>query len=71
MAGSNSSVFGGRNGEEPPILHAEFRYLQNSLLEEMERMFNEYLSTVGGQAPQQHSPTNSCDGLFGHSGQHG
>ena len=37
----------------------------------MERMFNEHLPTAGTRAPQQHSPTKSRDGLFGHSGQHG
>jgi hypothetical protein len=41
------------------------------MVEAMERMFNEHLPAVGGQAPQQHSLTNSRGGLFGHSGQHG
>jgi hypothetical protein len=34
-------------------------------------MFNEHLPATGGWAPQQHSLTNSCSGLFVHSGQHG
>ena len=72
MAGSNSSVRGGRHGkEEPPISRAELRQFENSLLHAMERMFNEHLPTAGMQAPQQHSPTKSRRGLFGHSGQHG
>jgi len=71
MAGSNSSVRGGRHGkEEPPISRAELRQFENSLLHTMERMFNEHLPTAGTRAPQQHSPTKSRRGLFGHSGQH-
>ena len=71
MVGSNSSVRGGRHGkEEPPISRAELRQFENSLLHAMERMFNEHLPTAGTRAPQQHSPTKSRRGLFGHSGQH-
>ena len=71
MAGSNSSVRGGRQGkEEPPISRAELRQFENSLLHAMERMFNEHLPTTGTRAPQQHSLTKSRRGLFGHSGQH-
>ena len=71
MAGSNSSVRGGRYRErEPPISRAEFRQLQNSLVEAMEWMFDEQFPTRGHRAPQQHSPTNSRGGPFGHSGQH-
>jgi hypothetical protein len=71
MAGPNSSVHSGQHREkEPPVLWPELRELQNLLVKAMERMFNEHLPMVGGWAPQQHSPTNSCSGLFGQSGHH-
>jgi hypothetical protein len=48
MAGSDSSVHCGHHGEqEPPVAWAELHQLQNSLLEAMERMFNEHLPTAG------------------------
>ena len=71
-AGSNSSVRGDRYGEkEPSVSRTELRQLQNSLVEAMERMFDERLPTPRRWAPQQHSPTNSHGGLFGPCGQHG
>ena len=49
MAGSDSSVRGGHHGEqEPPVARVELHQLQNSLLEAMERMFNERLPIAGG-----------------------
>ena len=71
MPGSNSSVHGGRYREkETSVSRAELRQLQNSLVEAMEKMFDERLPMVRDQA-KQHSSTNSRRGLFGHSGQHG
>jgi hypothetical protein len=71
MSGSKLSFHGGRYGEkEPPVFWGELRQLQNSLVEAMERMFDERLPVVHGRA-KQCSPTNSHGGLFGHSGQHG
>jgi hypothetical protein len=53
MAGSDSSVRGGRyEDEEPPVARAELHQLQNSLLQAMERMFNERLPAVGGRIPR-------------------
>ena len=48
----------------------ELRQLQNSLVEAMEKMFDEHLPVVRGRA-KQHSSANSRRVLFGHSGQHG
>ena len=54
MAGSDSSVHGGHHGEqEPPVARVELHQLENSLLEAMERMFNEHLPAAGGQGPHQ------------------
>jgi hypothetical protein len=54
MAGSDDScVHGGFNEEVPPIARAELRQLGNSLLEAMERMFNERIP-AGGERPAQH-----------------
>ena len=54
MARSDSSVHGGNHGdEEPPVARAELRQLENSLLEAMERMFNERLPAAGGRGPQE------------------
>ena len=54
MAGSDSSVHGRNHGdEEPPVARAELRQLGNSLLEAMERMFNERLPAAGGRGPQE------------------
>lgn len=51
MAGSNSSVDAAHHGdEEPPVACAELCQMANSLLEAMERMFNERLP--GGRVPQ-------------------
>jgi hypothetical protein len=42
MVGSNSSVHSGNHGDgEPPISRAELHHMANSLMEAMERMFNE------------------------------
>jgi hypothetical protein len=50
MAGSDSSVRGGRyEDEEPPVARAELHQLQNSILQAMERMFNERLPAAGGR----------------------
>ena len=63
--GSNSSVRGGRYGEkDTSVSRAELRQLQNSLVEDMEKMFDERLPMVSGRA-KQHSAANSCRGLFG------
>jgi len=71
MSGSNSSVRGGRYGEkETSVSWAELRQLLNSLVEAMEKMFDERLPVVRGRA-KEHSSTKSRRGLFGHSGQHG
>jgi len=54
MAGSDSSVHGGNRGdEEPPVARVELHQLGNSLLEAMERMFNERLPAAGGRGPQE------------------
>jgi hypothetical protein len=71
MPGSNSTVRGGQYGEkETSVSRAELRQLQNSLVEAMEKMFDERLPLVRGRT-KQHSSANSRRGLFGHSGQHG
>jgi len=71
MPGSNSRVRGGRYGEKETLVsRAELRQLQNSLVEAMEKMFDERLPVVRGRA-KQHSSANSHCGLFGHNGQHG
>ncbi|PVH66034.1 hypothetical protein PAHAL_1G130300 [Panicum hallii] len=50
MAGSDWSVHGGNHGdEEPHVTRTELRRMANSLLEAMERMFNERLPTAGGR----------------------
>ena len=54
MAGSDSSVHGGNlRDQEPPVSRAELCQLGNSLLEAMERMFNERLLAAGGRGPQE------------------
>jgi len=71
MPRSNLSVRGGRYGEkETSVSRAELRQLQNSLVEAMEKMFDERLPVVRSRA-KQHRSANSRYGLFGHSGQHG
>ena len=53
MSGSNSSIHGSRHGEEePPMARAELRQMANSLLEAMERMFNERMPANGQRAPR-------------------
>jgi hypothetical protein len=54
MAGSDSSVRGGRyEDEEPHVARAELHQLQNFLLQAiMERMFNECLPAAGGRIPR-------------------
>ena len=64
MAGSDSSVHGGYHGEqEPPVAQAELHQLQNSLLEAMERMFNERLPTSGGRGPHQEESGDENSGF--------
>jgi len=64
MAGSDSSVRGGHHGEqEPPVARAELHQLQNSLLEAMERMFNERLPAAGGQGPHQEESGDENSGF--------
>jgi hypothetical protein len=54
MAGSDSSVHGGNHGdEETPVAWAELHQLRNSLLEAMERVFNERLPAAAGRGPQE------------------
>ena len=64
MAGSDSSVRGGHHGEqEPPVARAELHQLQNSLLEAMERMFNERLPAAGGRGPHQEESGDENSGF--------
>ena len=64
MAGSDSSVRGGHHGEqEPPVAHAELHQLQNSLLEAMERMFNERLPAASGRGPHQEESGDENSGF--------
>ena len=59
MAGSDSSVRGGNHGdEEPPVAQVELRQMANSLLEAMERMFNERLPAAGGRGPHHQHEDN-------------
>ncbi|KAG2606049.1 hypothetical protein PVAP13_4NG161471 [Panicum virgatum] len=67
MAGSDSTVHGSHHGEQkPPVARAELHQLQNSLLEAMERMFNERLPAAGGRGPHQHDRHRGA----GHDGGH-
>ena len=53
MVGSNSSIHGGRHGEEePPVAWAKLCQMADSLLEAVERMFNERMPTDGQRAPR-------------------
>jgi hypothetical protein len=53
MARSDSSIRGGRyEDEEPPVAQAELHQLQNLLLQDMERMFNEHLPAAGRWIPR-------------------
>ena len=64
MAGSDSSVHGGHHGEqEPPVARAELHQLQNSLLEAMERIFNERLPAAGGRGPHQEESGDENSGF--------
>ena len=64
MAGFDSSVHGGYHGEqEPPVAQAELHQLQNSLLEAMERMFNERLPAAGGRGPHQEESGDENSGF--------
>jgi hypothetical protein len=50
MVCSNSSVHGGNHRDgEPPVSRAELHHMADSLVEAMERMFNERLPMTGGQ----------------------
>ena len=67
MAGSDLSVRGGHHGEqEPPVARAELHQLENSLLEAMERMFNEHLPTAGGRGPHHEESGDENSGFRGH-----
>ncbi|KAG2650716.1 hypothetical protein PVAP13_1NG196738, partial [Panicum virgatum] len=64
MAGSDSSIRGGHHGEqEHPVARAELHQLQNSLLEAMERMFNERLLAAGGRGPHQEESGDENSGF--------
>ena len=64
MARSDSSVHGRNHGdEEPPVARAELHQLGNSLLEAMERMFNERLPAAGGRGPHQEESGDENSGF--------
>jgi hypothetical protein len=57
MVGSNSSVHAGNHGDgEPPISRAELHHMADSLVEAMERMFNERLPMTGGRRLHHRDP---------------
>jgi hypothetical protein len=57
MVGSNSSVHSGNHGDrEPRVSWAELHHMADSLMEAMERMFNERLPTIGGQRIHHRDP---------------
>ena len=57
MVGSNSSVHSGNHGDgEPPVSRSELHHMADSLMETMERMFNERLPTTGGRRLHHHDP---------------
>jgi hypothetical protein len=57
MVGSNSSVHGGNHGDgEPPVSRSELHHMADSLMEAMERMFNERLPMTGGQRLHHRDP---------------
>jgi hypothetical protein len=67
MAGSDSSVRGGNNGdEEPPVSRAEMRNMANSLVETMERMLDERLLAARRTAPHHHDEFSDENSGFGH-----
>jgi hypothetical protein len=74
MVCSNSSVHGGNHGDgEPPVSRAELHHMADSLVEAMERMFNERLPMTGGQRlhhpdPEEFNREESRDekSSFGH-----
>jgi hypothetical protein len=50
MVGSNSSVHGGNHGDgEPPDAWPELPHMADSLMEAMERVFNECLPMTRGR----------------------
>ena len=64
MARSDSSVHGSHHGElEPHVARAELHQLQNSLLEAMERMFNECLPAMGGRGSHQEESRDENSGF--------
>jgi hypothetical protein len=66
MVGSNSSVHGGNHGDgEPPVSRAELHHMADSLMETMERMFNESLPTIGGRRLHHRDPEEFNHEEFG------
>ena len=59
MAGSDSSVHGGNQGDgESPVSRAEMRHMANSLVEAMERMLDARLPAEGGRGPHHRHEEN-------------
>ena len=57
MVGSNSSVHSGNHGDrEPRVSWAELHHMADSLMEAMERMFNEHLPSTEGQRLHHRDP---------------
>jgi hypothetical protein len=57
MVGSNSSVHCGNQGDgEPPVSWAELHHMVDSLVEAMERMFNECLPATGSRMLHHRDP---------------
>jgi hypothetical protein len=57
MVGSNSSVHGANHGDGDPLVSwAELYHMVDSLVEAMERMFNERLPATGGQRLHHRDP---------------
>jgi hypothetical protein len=53
MSRSNSSIHGGRHGEEePPVARAELHQMADSVLEAMERMLDARIPAYGRRAPR-------------------
>jgi hypothetical protein len=57
MVRSNSSVHGGNHGDgEPLVSRAKLHHMADSLVETMERMFNERLPATGGRRLHHRDP---------------
>jgi hypothetical protein len=66
MIGSNLSVHGGNHGDgEPSVTRAELHHMADSLVEAMERMFNECLSETGGRMLHHRDPKEFYREEFG------